>query len=107
MSDLMPCPFCGGELLAWGASAFRHPSGKCILSDRVFDRRFRGQWNTRTVQAQIDAAVLAERERCAQIAKTKWLTAMDDLDEWGIGNADREMNLSYITEAAIRKGDQP
>ena len=60
-----------------------------------------------TVQAQIDAAVKAERERCARIAKSKWLTAMDDLDEWGIGNADREMNLSYIIEAAIRKGAQP
>ncbi len=52
--------------------------------------------------AVIEAAVKAERERCAKIANTMWLSALVDLEQFGIGNADREMELCYAIEAAIR-----
>ena len=114
MSDLLPCPFCGEipfpiSTGMAGQPRWQHPNhDTCPIAGHYLGGwNMPEQWNTRTVKAQIDASVKAERERCARIAKSIWLTAMDDLDEWGIGNADREMNLSYITEAAIRKGDQP
>jgi hypothetical protein len=70
-----------------------------------------------TVQAQIDAAVAAERERCAKVADAQEALATareektDDEDDW---DNDWEAGVVFGTKigarmiaAAIRKGDQP
>jgi len=70
------------------------------------------------VQAQIDAAVLAERERCAKVADAQEAVATareekadDDENDWG---GDWAAGVVFGTKigarkiaAAIRKGDQP
>ena len=48
MSDLLPCPFCGGKLEHNGHTLYQHPIGKCILSGHKFLKGYIGQWNRRT-----------------------------------------------------------
>jgi len=105
--------------LAWGASAFRHPSGKCILSDRVFKKGFIGQWNTRTVQAQIDevqpdlleAACIAAHNAYEQAAhEAGWVTNTQSRKPWAdVPEANKIATRAGIAAAIalIRKGDQP
>ncbi len=48
MSDLKPCPFCGG-VLVWSDtySEYHHQVAKCILSGHKFKKGVIGQWNHR------------------------------------------------------------
>ena len=117
MTDLKPCPFCGGKAETtlgpipgkWGT--------RCKVCDVWRDDRVATEaeaiaaWNSRTVQAQIDAAVEAERERCAKVADVR-ADLIEDAIKWGGG-------ITYLTSlkgglielrnnaAAIRKGDRP
>ena len=59
------------------------------------------------LEPQTDAiakAVAAETERCAGIAKVAWISNMAEVDECGIGNADREALICELAAAAIRTG---
>ena len=47
MSDLLPCPFCGCQLVVRHTGWFDHPKRKCILSGKAFHKGFIGQWNNR------------------------------------------------------------
>jgi len=93
MSDLMPCPFCGGEA-SFKPRSFKASCGRCgahVPNGAVSSNEAIAAWNTRTAQAQIDAAVLVERERCAKIADVLAHPSLSGL------------NIA----AAIRKGGQP
>ena len=72
MSDLMPCPFCGAEA-SFKPRSFKASCDRCgahVPNGAVSSDEAIAAWSTRTVQAQIDAAVAAERERCAKVAET-------------------------------------
>jgi hypothetical protein len=85
MSNLLPCPFCGEIPLPMstgmaGQPRWQHPNNDtCPIAGHYLGGwNMPEQWNTRTVQAQIDAAVLAERERCAKVAAAvAWWAAGD------------------------------
>lgn len=51
LTELLPCPFCGGELQYNGHTLYLHPVGKCILSGHKFLKGYIGQWNRRASQA--------------------------------------------------------
>lgn len=57
----------------------------------------------RDIAYAIDAAVKAERERCARIAETGWVSA--DYNTVGIADADMAMALCEHIVDAIRGGD--
>jgi hypothetical protein len=124
MSDLMPCPFCGGDADQdwwWNENGDGGGRGKVICIDcgaeaigadpgwhhtaaekAASKSEAAAFWNRRalpsvTVQAQIGAAVLAERERCVRAAVLA-------------GERSAGMSSSYVVDgivAAIRKGGQP
>jgi hypothetical protein len=67
-----------------------------------------------TVQAQIDAAVKAERDRCAKVAEAQEAVATareekadDDESDWAAGVVFGTKVGARVIAAAIRKGDQP
>lgn len=70
--ELKPCPFCMGMLKAWGASAFIHPNGKCVLAGRKIQKDFIDQWNTRTdTITPPDALIRAALDAVECIAQAK------------------------------------
>jgi len=110
MSDLLPCPFCGSEAAIGGApGAMFVNCVDCHASTNILvpevgpetPEEAIAAWNTRTVQAQIDAAVLAERERCAKVANAHLVSS-----SFGSDHPVRVVYSEFIA-AAIRKGDQP
>ena len=112
MSDLLPCPFCGGEA-KWvsggpGSAYVSCMSCPAETGDGSIPR-IAAAWNRRTVQAQIDAAVKAERERCAAMIEATAYTNYGDirtLEPVSLDMIGMDMHHATIA-AAIRKGDQP
>jgi len=94
MSDLLPCPFCGGEA-SFKPRSFKAGCDRCgahVPNGAVSSDETIAAWNTRAPsQAQIDAAVKAERERCAEVASFCLI----------------DSRLGPLVAAAIRKGGQP
>ena len=95
MTDLLPCPFCGKSLAQpylKNPEVYRHPeSTSCFAGKAIVYPAMYAAWNTRTVQAQIDAAVNAEREW--------WVTSLSPI---------RNQVEFYTRRTGLfHKGDQP
>ncbi len=119
MSDLLPCPFCGGEagkiadatrILGTFNLIHRCPIIGGVEIKRATQEGVIARWNTRTPsQAQIDAAVRAERDRCAKVAAAHLERVQphspddDMLDKLAQGYGNAALNIA----AAICNGDQP
>jgi hypothetical protein len=134
MSDLLPCPFCGGEagkivdatrILGTFNLIHRCPIIGTLKIERATREGVIAKWNTRAPsQAQISAAVKVERERCAKATAVKLerercaklAAARADYIEDAVLRGGSEgfiqslrfarAELSDIA-ATIRKGDQP
>ena len=119
MSDLLPCPFCGGEagkivdatrILGTFNLIHRCPIIGGVEIKRATQEGVIAKWNTRAPsQAQIDAAVRAERERIATMIEATAYTsngAVRSLEPVSPALVGMDMHHATIA-AAIRKGDQP
>ena len=103
MTDLLPCPFCGSDDVRRESGIFPDQHYvSCVNCGASVDGKAPA-WNTRTMKAQIDAAVKAERERCAV------LIAKFDIpeDAAAAGTSFCRDAPSRVFAAAIRKGEQP
>jgi hypothetical protein len=112
MSDLLPCPFCNDAMKMDADGMFQHieQTAKCPIAQIGFIHRDR--WNTRTAQAQIDAVVKAERERCRKLAAARANYLEDVINKGGgsktlIASMKGGMIELRGLSAAIRKGEQP
>ena len=91
-----------------------HSLGAGELAERILSAVALPAVQPDTVQAQIDAAVLAERERCAVIADAQEARAAarekeapDDENDFANGLLFGTKIGARIIAAEIRKGDQP
>jgi transcription elongation factor Elf1 len=103
--ELKPCPFCGkdAELISRKNWGHRIECQWCCVHSPAYrpsKATALDEWNTRSdlclTQADLDAAVLAERERCGAIAESH---------NYGFqSSTEADLRASHIA-AAIRKGE--
>lgn len=123
MSDLLPCPFCGSEaytetyvveaVAGCRGCRIKAARGHSPYEDDGLEKAI-AAWNTRTAQAQIDAAVKAERERCAKVADNDADLMLIDGVFWckdlilkTAVMSEKQAKVGRRIANAIRKGGQP